>query len=380
MRKLTTEQFIERSTKIHSGKYLYEKSVYIGHSKKIIITCPIHGDFEQHAGSHMKGVGCSICANNKKYTTEEFKNNAINVHGQKYNYDMVEYQNVFKKVKIFCPIDDHGYFMQSPKSHLDGAGCPICANRKDLDQESFIKKSLKLHSGKYSYENVKFINRNTFVDITCPIHGIFSQRPSNHLSGNGCQKCKLVDIGLFHRGTTETFILKAKKVHGDKYIYDEQCNYIHQFEKVKIYCPVENHGYFEQQPKEHINGTGCPKCRRSKAEHKISKLLSDNNIKNENQFSFFDCRNKYPLPFDFYIEVDNRFGLVEYHGQQHYYSVDFFGGQEAFEYRKHNDELKKEYCENNNIPLLIIPYKQFKNLNRLIMEYVEYIKINGKQL
>ena len=72
MRKLTIEEFIERSKKIHGDKYDYSLVNYINAKTKIDIICHEHGIFQQEPFSHKQGHGCSKCANNYKLTTSEF--------------------------------------------------------------------------------------------------------------------------------------------------------------------------------------------------------------------------------------------------------------------------------------------------------------------
>lgn len=317
----------------------------------------------------------------RRLTTEEFIEKSTRVHNGKYSYENVVYTGIFNKVKIECLVDYHGIFEQSPDAHINqNAGCPKCSNNKKLDREYFIEKVTETHNGKYSYENVVYVDRFTNVEIVCPIHGIFLQKPREHLVGKGCQKCQLVSIGLSHTGNLNNFINNARKVHGERYTYDEQCVYIKQDIKVKIFCNVPGHGYFEQTPDNHIRGNRYPKCNYSKGEESIHEYLLSVEIFNTPQFSFIDCRNKYPLPFDFYIECDYRFGLIEFQGKQHYESCDFFGGEEAFEYRKYNDNIKAKYCEDKNIPLLLIHYNDIKKINELVCDFIETIKISGKNI
>lgn len=69
----TTEQFISAAQSVHgAGTYDYSKVVYVNSKAKVIITCPIHGDFEQAPVKHLAGQGCPMCRGNKKKTTEEF--------------------------------------------------------------------------------------------------------------------------------------------------------------------------------------------------------------------------------------------------------------------------------------------------------------------
>ena len=65
-RKKDTEYFITKSNIIHNGYYGYKKSIYTGIFNKLIITCPIHQDFEQSTKNHMSGQGCKQCSINKK--------------------------------------------------------------------------------------------------------------------------------------------------------------------------------------------------------------------------------------------------------------------------------------------------------------------------
>lgn len=129
----------------------------------------------------------------KRKTREEFINDAIEVHGNKYDYSKVDYINNKIEVCIICP--EHGVFFQRPDRHLCGQGCPICryiksakSNSKGIKQ--FVEEAKKIHGDKYDYSCVNYINNKTEVDIICPIHGKFSQKPTHHLiRGQGCPIC-----------------------------------------------------------------------------------------------------------------------------------------------------------------------------------------------
>ena len=127
---LSTEDFITKAKNVHGNKYNYDKTKYINSTEKVTITCPCHGDFEMLPGNHtsMK-QGCPDCAKEKLSklyidTMEEFIAKARKVHGNKYNYDKVEYNGDDTPVTIICPI--HGEFPQKPHKHKLGQGCPKC--------------------------------------------------------------------------------------------------------------------------------------------------------------------------------------------------------------------------------------------------------------
>lgn len=127
--KWTTKSFIDACNYIHGGRYYYDKTNYVRRDKKVIITCPVHGDFEQTPGNHLYGYGCALCAGVNKLTPETFIVKAKKVHGDTYDYSLVTGDiSSHRKVTIVCP--EHGAFQQTPTGHLSGKGCLKCASKK----------------------------------------------------------------------------------------------------------------------------------------------------------------------------------------------------------------------------------------------------------
>ena len=127
--KWTTESFVEACNYIHGGRCSYDKTEYVKRNKKVIITCPEHGDFEQTPGNHLYGYGCPVCAGVSKLTPDTFIAKAKRVHGNKYDYSLVVGDvSSHRKVSIVCP--EHGIFEQTPTGHLSGKGCLKCAPKK----------------------------------------------------------------------------------------------------------------------------------------------------------------------------------------------------------------------------------------------------------
>ena len=191
----------------------------------------------------------------KRITTRDFIKKAIKIHNNKYDYSKVEYINSYTKIKIRC-IKHNYIFEQLPNNHLQGQGCPKCANENNrLTVENFIKKAIKTHGDKYDYSKVIYINTLAKVKIKCIKHNyIFEQTPKHHLKGQGCPLCgKEAQLS-----SKEAFIKKAIKTHGDKYDYSK-VNYKNALTKIKIRCIKHNY-IFEQTPNKHLIGKGCPKC------------------------------------------------------------------------------------------------------------------------
>ena len=252
--KLTTKEFIKKAREVHGDKYDYSKVEYNNCDTKVCIICPEHGEFWQTPSSHLSRKGCPKCSGRNK-TTEDFIKKAREVHGDKYDYSKVEYVNATTKVCIICP--EHGEFWQEAFSHLSGCGCPICSGNIKSSTEEFIKKAREAHGDKYNYSKVEYTNASTKVCIICPEHGEFWQTPNGHLGGAGCPKCANEKNGEKRRQTLENFITCARKIHGNKYNY-AKVNYKNRDTKVCIICP--EHGEFWQRPAGHLSGAGCPKC------------------------------------------------------------------------------------------------------------------------
>lgn len=219
---------------------------------------------------------------------------------------------------------------------------------KRLTTEEFIIKSKSIHKDEYDYSLVEYENNHTKIKIICKKHGVFEQIPSKHINQKqGCPKC----YGS-KRKTMDVFINESEKIHNKEYDYS-LVEYINNETKVKIIC--KKHGIFEQRPINHIyKNYGCPICSESKGEINIKNILEKNNIIFVQQKRFNDCRNKKPLPFDFYLPNHNF--CIEFDGRQHFESIDRWGGLIGYEERIKIDEIKNEYCEKNNIKLLRIKY------------------------
>ena len=296
--RYTTEEFVEKVKKLHvdsSGNpaYDYSKTIYGENSTEpVIIICKIHGDFEQTPASHLSGCGCSKCgvikrSDNCRMTTEEFIEKAKQVHIDSsgnpiYDYSKTIYgQNAVDPVIIICKI--HGDFEQTPNGHLSGCGCSKCALIKRSDArrtttQEFVERAQQIHVDNsgfpiYDYSNTTFGQNSTEkISIICKIHGEFKQVPGSHLQGMGCAKCGRKTAADMHRTTTEDFIDQAEQIHCDvsgNPIYDYSNTKYGQnaTETISIICKI--HGEFKQLPGSHLQGSGCAKCGRTKANHAL---------------------------------------------------------------------------------------------------------------
>lgn len=267
-----TDLFIKKATLIHGDTYDYSKVEYKNARDKIIIICKIHGEFLKSPNKHLSSnQGCKICShtqlsNKFSSNTNEFIKKAILIHGDKYNYSKVNYINSKNKIIIICSV--HGEFLQQASNHLWGYGCINCRNDNSgssqrLTNENFIKKAQTTHIDKnglplYKYDNVEYINAHIPVKITCNIHGIFKQKPNNHLNGATCLKCSNELSSERQRMTIKEFIQKAIQIHNNKYDYSKSIYGTNNSIPIDIICNI--HGIFQQTPTSHLSGHGCNIC------------------------------------------------------------------------------------------------------------------------
>ena len=249
---LTTETFIEKCKAIHGLRYDYSETIYEHNTIDVKIICKIHGPFLQKPRIHTTGSGCQICAvEQSKKSTEKFIEEAIAVHGSTYCYDEVDYLGADIDIKIICKI--HGPFLQPPRSHTNGYGCKKCAiDSHRLTTNIFIERATAIRGTNYCYDETKYIDYFTPVEIKCQRHGKFLVSPANHLNGSKCESC-IEDHKI------AKFIDEARHVHGDKYDYSNT-TFINTATKLSIMCKEPGHGAFFQLPGLHTRGSGCPKC------------------------------------------------------------------------------------------------------------------------
>lgn len=270
-RKLTKEEFIEKSRAIHGNKYDYSKVEYNGNRLPVTIICPEHGEFQQIAGEHLRGHGCIKCNGGDTLTQKEFIEKARSIHGDKFDYSKTVYKNSKTKFTVICK--EHGEFQTSLRDHLMYGACPICKRDervRRICKKEFIDKASTIHGNKYDYSNIPEIMEyyNERVTLTCPVHGDFTITPYLHLEKKrGCAKCN------FRGLSTEEWVERFKGVHGDRYDYSK---FQYKGNDVKSTIICKKHGEFQQAPKQHLNGRGCPKCKLDK--------LHDLNCKTTEQF------------------------------------------------------------------------------------------------
>ena len=278
MKKLTTEEFIEKARAVHgTERYDYSLVKYVNNHTKVNIRCNRCGnEFPQTPHSHVdQSQGCRPCAiktvaNKQRKSQEDFIKEARALHGDKFDYSRVRYKRADRKVDIICN-SCKAVFPQTPTKHVSrGQGCPICGGTKKRTTEEFISNARLIHGNRYNYDLVNYINNKTKVNIICTVcDNIFPQKPNTHLSGAGCSDCAIKVVADKERKPLETFMAEARQTHGDLYNYDKVV-YKNANSKVRISCNKCKR-VFSQVAADHIRGCGCRHCSSSSSISKLSQ-------------------------------------------------------------------------------------------------------------
>ncbi len=188
----TTEEFIIKAKKIHDNKFNYELVRYKNSLSKVQIKCnQCETIFLQSPKEHLRGYGCKKCADNTlRSNTIEFIFKAKEIHGDKFNYDLVEYVKSCNKIDIKCN-KCNKIFSIIASSHLKiNSRCPVCLPQIRYDNTKFIFKAKEIHGNKFNYDLVEYVNSRDKIIIKCnKCENVFLQAPHHHIGGKGCPYC-----------------------------------------------------------------------------------------------------------------------------------------------------------------------------------------------
>ena len=382
MRKQTLEEFILKfKTKFPNKKYDFSNSMYINTHTKMKVKCEYGHSFEIRPCDLLNGYGCPVCSGTKKMTKEEFIENAKIVHNNYFSYEHCNFINVNSKVIVTCPV--HGDFEVKASNHLNGANCKICskenivhkitlrpkrnASTKKLTTEIFKEKLKKMWGDRYVCpEDEEYINNKTPMNILCKEHGIFTITPNHILSGRGCPIC-----GRNKKKTTQQIIEEIKNAQPySDYDYDEVVyKGIHRH--IKLKCNKCGTIFYNSPSNLIKNKNGCPGCNASQMEIEMKDFLSKNNINYETEKTFEWLKNQGNMFLDFYLPDFNV--TIECQGIQHFKDVNFGNSVSLVKETQMRDRIKKELCEKHNIKVYYyanyhydFPYYVYENKNILI--------------
>lgn len=265
------------------------------------------------------------------------------------------YINANTPIKHYCKIHNIEFNIR-PISALYGCGCHLCTNKKrNINQTRTHEQYLEEVAIKNPNIEVigTYITARTAIEHRCKKHNVvWNTSPYSILRGVGCYKCSSEKIRNKLVKSDSQYINELKEINPNIKVVEEYKNSLTPILHKCLVCNCEWKG----TPANILAGSGCPKCKNSRGEKEIISWLDEHNIDYIRQKNFSDCRDTRPLPFDFYLPSMNI--CIEYDGEQHFRSVDWFGGEKALKQRILHDNIKDEYCRKNNILLFRISYRQ----------------------
>jgi G:T-mismatch repair DNA endonuclease (very short patch repair protein) len=269
--RITNEEFACQAVEVHGDKYDYSKTDYKSSYEKVEIVCRAHGPFKMFIWPHLQGKGCRKCASEaSKTTNEEFISKSASKYGQG-RFDYSKTTYTTNRTPVEITCPKHGSFKILPNNHLGGnGGCRSCSRVIQPTTEEYIQKAIATHENLYDYSKTRYVSMRGKIIITCPKHGDFQSKAGEHIRRG--HGCKLC-VYAANSSNTKEFINRALEKHGNLYDYSK-VEYVYSAEKVEIIC--SKHGIFKQRPAMHVRGAGCPKCSNRVSKKETSWLNSLN--------------------------------------------------------------------------------------------------------
>lgn len=348
-RKLTHQEFEQRVREQGKGEYTV-LTEYKGSNEKVRIRHDVCGfEWDLKPDRFYEGSRCKKCRSTyidtdiyKKRIYERFKD----------EYSMLtEYQTAIKEVKFRH--NTCGYeFWRTPNSFDQSKGCPRCNKRRRYTPKDYEEQLREITNGEiipledYTKAHANILHKH----LICGYE--WRASPTSIRSGKRCPSC-YGNIKIEHH----EFVQTVQDLTGDEYTvlseYKNRQSYIKMRHNP---CGTE----WNITPGKFKSGRRCPNCMSSNGERQIDNYLKTKGYKYKREYAFTDLRSIQPLRFDFALlsEKEEVIALIEYDGQHHFRAIDFFGGEKQFQGTKKRDRMKNNYCVENKIPLIRIPYHE----------------------
>ena len=346
---------------------------YTNKSASIYYICPEHraqGTQRTTLSNLKKNKKCCIYCTGRGFSKDEVFARLAE------EYPEVEvlqdFQRQVDRIKCRCKIHDVVH-STSITDILSGKGCLECgkeklAKHKLRSTADFKQQAETLHP------NIdvigEYFGARLSVLCFCKIHRKEFSAIASSLTismESGCDICFSENISKRCRKPHDQFIAELSERHPHIKALGE---YITQTAPILLHCDVHNIDFMSKPVTILNNNCGCHLCGHLSSENIVSEILTQYGVDYVRQYSFDGCVDKRTLRFDYYIPSQNT--AIEYQGEQHYFPV-MFGGDELdakqkYEYTKHHDTLKREFCEENNITLIEVPYWEKSNMESFLME------------
>lgn len=383
--KATWETAIEMMEK-RGYSLLSDSSEFKNGSSKLRYLCPKHVDKGELAisYSHLKeGKGCPYCGRERtalsKVSTVSPEDDRKLCEQKGFTY--VKTEKIKGRYYIFFICKKHEILgiqkmTRGNMTRESVKGCQYCIGRNL--PHWYVKQIIETKYPNYKVLS-KYLGMNSPLTCYCTKHNTTFTCEAKYIIslGRGCNECSHEKKVESCKLSIDEVITRVKEANPDVEIVDPD-SYLGCEFPLEIRCKKCGHIWSPPLSSMTANGIRCPTCSPEgyKGEIKISSELSKRNLIFQRQYKIPACKNKRVLPFDFAILNDKEelLGLIEYQGEQHYFPVKHFGGEQKFKDQQQRDTIKVDYCNDNNIPLLEIPYWNYNNIDEIIAKFLHEIK------
>lgn len=382
-RQIAINNFRTKLQAKFGDKYTFNDDDYRGTDNSMILVCKQHGEFKAEPReiltdrttgrySHRE---CPVCEGRKAatppMTATEFFEQMQQIYGDKYDFSKSKFEKKSSVVEFNCSV--HGMQSHTASSLLSGCGCDYCNGRRFYGPD-FVKLARLKHGDKYDYSQVgEITSHSQVVMIGCPVHGYYPQRVDLHLRGHGCPEC----YGSSNKWSSEErgrrFLEKAQKMFPGKFDYS-RVKYVNKRTPVLIHC-IEHDCWFECKPGDHIHKHSagcCPVCTCTSGELAINRWLTDNGFTFNTDWVIPNNDSTLPLQYltiDFQLMHQGQQYFIEFNGEQHYENIDHFYKNKryrTFEVQQHRDCYLRQYCADNKIHLIEIPFNEYDHIDDIL--------------
>lgn len=283
-------------------------------------------------------------------THEQFLEEVKNLVGNEYTV-LSRYVKGHSKIRMRHNKCSYEYEV-TPSSFLYSARCPKCAGNIKITDKSFRREIHELVGDEYLVKSEYISNHKKVTMLHTKCNCKYDVTPAHFITTG--RRCPFCNGGVKVKDYDFSFDVE-EMTDGEYSVLSDYSN-----SKTHVLMKHNNcENVWEIRPDNFKSGKRCPYCNQSHGELEIARILSENKIDFIPQFKFEECKKKRSLPFDFAIIKNEKVNcVIEYNGEQHYRPVKHFGGESGYKSRIENDRIKKTFCDENKIPLLIIDYNE----------------------
>lgn len=264
---------------------------------------------------------------------------------------------------------------KKPNNVLSGKNCSVCYNNRRSKNQ---RKTQEQYLNELKILSIEVEPLESYINYSTPILHVFKKcnhkakvSPANILHGHGCKICKSLNAKERYMMSNDEYMNKLQRINSNIVPLEKYDGMNKKIEHIDLLCKH----IFKASPYSILNGGGCKICKMPYGEKIIQNYLDVHHINYIQQYKFSNLigiKGK-KLSYDFYLPKYNL--LIEFQGQQHDYSIEYFGGIKTFIKQKIHDTRKRKYCHDNHIHLLEIWYYEINKTEKILEQYLNNLKL-----